>query len=55
MAAREFRQNGRNIIGNREKVMKDQELLSRHGDMGSFIVRVQQRQNSSMPENVKRR
>ena len=48
MAAREFRQNGRNIIGNREKVMKDQELLSRHGDMGSFIVRVQQRQNSSM-------
>lgn len=48
MAAREFRQNGRNIIGNREKVMKDQELLSRHGDMGSFIIRVQQRQNSSM-------
>ncbi len=28
--------------------MKDQELLIRHGDMGSFIVRVQQRQNSSM-------
>ena len=32
----------------REKVMKDQELLNRHGDMGSFIIRVQQRQNSSM-------
>ncbi|MBQ2641586.1 MAG: hypothetical protein IJG15_06290 [Lachnospiraceae bacterium] len=28
--------------------MKDQELLSKHGDMGSFIIRVQQRQNSSM-------
>ena len=39
-----------NIIpfGKREKVMKDQELLSKHGDMGSFIIRVQQRQNSSM-------
>ena len=32
----------------REKIMKDQELLSKHGDMGSFIIRVQQRQNSSM-------
>lgn len=32
----------------REKIMKDQELLNRHGDMGSFIIRVQQRQNSSM-------
>lgn len=28
--------------------MKDQELLSKHGDLGSFIIRVQQRQNSSM-------
>ena len=39
-----------NIIpfGKREKVMKDQELLSKHGDLGSFIIRVQQRQNSSM-------
>lgn len=34
--------------GKREKVMKDQELLSKHGDLGSFIIRVQQRQNSSM-------
>ena len=32
----------------RKKVMKDHELLSKHGDMGSFIIRVQQRQNSSM-------
>ena len=47
-AAHGVRQNGRNTISNREKVMKDQELLSRHGDMGSFIIRVQQRQNSSM-------
>ena len=33
----------RNLV----KEMSDQELLSRHGDLGSFIVRVQHRQNSS--------
>ena len=27
--------------------MKDEELLSRHGDLGTFIIRVQHRQNSS--------
>ncbi len=27
--------------------MKDEELLDRHGDLGTFIVRVQHRQNSS--------
>ena len=27
--------------------MRDEELLSRHGDIGTFIVRVQHRQNSS--------
>ena len=27
--------------------MKDEELLRQHGDMGSFIIRVQHRQNSS--------
>ena len=27
--------------------MKDSELLSKRGDLGSFIVRVQHRQNSS--------
>ena len=32
----------------REKIMKDQELLSNHGNLGSFVIRVQQRQNSSM-------
>ena len=31
----------------RIKVMSDEELLSRHGDLGTFIIRVQQRQNSS--------
>lgn len=28
-------------------MMKDEELLKKHGDMGTFIVRVQHRQNSS--------
>lgn len=31
----------------RERVMSDEELLGRHGDLGTFIIRVQQRQNSS--------
>lgn len=31
----------------REKIMKDEELLVKHGDLGSFIIRVQHRQNSS--------
>ena len=31
----------------RKKIMSDESLLSRHGDMGSFIIRVQHRQNSS--------
>ena len=31
----------------REKTMKDEELLMHHGDLGSFIIRVQHRQNSS--------
>lgn len=31
----------------RTKIMKDEELLSRHGELGTFIIRVQQRQNSS--------
>ena len=29
------------------KVMKDEELLSKHGNLGNFIIRVQHRQNSS--------
>ena len=31
----------------RERIMKDEALLNRHGDLGTFIVRVQHRQNSS--------
>ena len=31
----------------RDKIMKDEELLSKHGDLGTFIIRVQHRQNSS--------
>ncbi len=31
----------------REKVMPDDKLLQKHGDIGTFIVRVQHRQNSS--------
>ena len=31
----------------REKVMSDDKLLQKHGDIGTFIVRVQHRQNSS--------
>lgn len=30
-----------------EKKMENRELLSKHGDLGSFVVRVQHRQNSS--------
>lgn len=30
-----------------ERLMNDEDLLSRHGDLGSFIVRLQHRQNSS--------
>lgn len=31
----------------RNKIMSDEQLLSKHGDIGTFIVRVQHRQNSS--------
>ena len=31
----------------RKKQMSDEELLTKHGDIGTFIVRVQHRQNSS--------
>ena len=32
--------------------MKDKALLSKHGDIGTFIVRVQHRQNSSWQGRV---
>ena len=31
----------------RVRVMSDEELLEKHGDLGTFIIRVQHRQNSS--------
>ena len=31
----------------RTRIMKDEELLRKYGDLGSFIIRVQHRQNSS--------
>ena len=31
----------------RRRIMSDESLLSKHGDIGTFIVRVQHRQNSS--------
>lgn len=31
----------------RMKMMEDEELLSKHGELGTFIIRVQHRQNSS--------
>ena len=39
--------NNRRQTEKREKIMKDEELLMQHGDLGSFIIRVQHRQNSS--------
>ena len=35
------------IKNERKRIMSDKSLLSRHGDIGTFIVRVQHRQNSS--------
>ena len=34
-------------VRERKKIMSDEALLARHGDIGTFIVRVQHRQNSS--------
>lgn len=31
----------------RARIMSDEELLRKHGDLGTFIIRVQHRQNSS--------
>ena len=31
----------------KDRIMKDESLLNKHGDLGTFIVRVQHRQNSS--------
>ena len=37
----------RGRIHERKKIMSDETLLAQHGDIGTFIVRVQHRQNSS--------
>ncbi|MCI9485390.1 MAG: hypothetical protein HFI64_00140 [Lachnospiraceae bacterium] len=46
---RSFRDPGRRTENRqeREKVMKDKELLQKHGELGTFIVRVQHRQHNS--------
>ena len=36
-----------NIHPERKKIMSDEMLLTKHGEIGTFIVRVQHRQNSS--------
>lgn len=36
----------------RTRIMKDEELLNMHGDLGTFLVRVQHRQNSSWQGRV---
>lgn len=41
------KKQGANSGKERQKVMSDEELLSKHGDLGTFIIRVQHRQNSS--------
>lgn len=34
------------------KIVRDEELLKKHGDMGTFVVRIRQRQHSSWQGNV---
>lgn len=34
-------------VSERKRAMNDEELLSKHGDLGTFILRVQHRQNST--------
>ena len=43
----EERHRSRQEKQERKRAMKDEELLSMHGDLGTFIIRVQHRQNSS--------
>lgn len=45
-AFRKMKKND-NKKGRMIKVMEDEELLEKHGDKGTFIIRVQQRQHSS--------
>ena len=40
-------ETGYTTIEKREKIMSDKELLGRHGEQETFIIRVQHRQNST--------
>lgn len=42
----------RDIVQERTRIMSDKDLLSKHGDLGTFIIRVQHRQNSSWQGRV---
>ncbi|MCI8549121.1 MAG: hypothetical protein HFI68_00765 [Lachnospiraceae bacterium] len=46
---RTFQQKSREAEGKRERIkrMDDKELLKKHGELGTFIVRVQHRQHNS--------
>lgn len=46
-----------NILSSRKKegmtkVVRDEELLKKHGDMGTFVIRIKQRQHSSWQGSV---
>ena len=43
----QHRTAGRPAPEERTTIMSDKELLEKHGDLGTFIIRVQQRQNST--------
>lgn len=43
---------GKNNEERMVKVVKDEELLKQHGDLGTFIIRVQQRQHNSWQGQV---
>ncbi len=42
----------RDIVQERTRIMSDKDLLSKHGDLGTFIIRVQHRRNSSWQGRV---
>lgn len=48
--------NGTSYVANfwreRKKVMSDEKLLEKHGELGSFVIRVQHRQNSSWQGSI---
>lgn len=55
LKVRDFRgeaQTERREEKEKEKYMSDQELLAKHGDISTFIIRVQQRQNGTMQGRI---